>query len=314
MLKRKKILITGSEGFIGSHLIRFFFNKNFHVIACHYKKINKIKSKNINYYRCDVRNRKRIGQILKISKPDLIYHLAAKSLPSFSFNYPIKTMNTNLFGTFNILEECRVQKINPKIIIACSSGQFGSRPLNKLPYKEDYIQKPDHIYGLSKNFQNMLGMQYFKMYNLKIIIALIFNTTGPGKKGDVFSDFCKQFVLNKIKNGTKTIKIGDLNKFRDFLHINDLIKGLFVLGKKGKIGEEYNLCSSNYHQISKIISLMKNKKFKIKVLRDKKLMRKFDERYIFGSNKKIFKLGWEPKLGIKDIFRDICQFYEKKKY
>ena len=127
-------------------------------------------------------------------------------------------MNTNLFGTFNILEECRLQKINPKIIIACSSGQFGSRPLNKLPYKEDYVQKPDHIYGLSKNFQNMLGMQYFRMYNLKIVIALIFNTTGPGKKGDVFSDFCKQFVLNKIKNGTKIIKTGDLNKFRDFAH------------------------------------------------------------------------------------------------
>ncbi len=308
---KKKVLITGSEGFIGQHLIKFLSKKSLLIFACHYKKIERIKSRNISYHLCDVRKKNNVKNVIKKIKPDIIYHLAAKSLPSFSFNFPIETIETNLIGTLNILESCRKLRLNPKIIIACSSGQFGSKPLNQLPFKETFNQEPDHLYGLSKKFQSLTGLQYSKMYKLNVIIALIFNTTGPGKENDVFSDFCKQYVKNRYTNNI--IRTGNLNKFRDFLHVNDCVKGLYYLQQKGKISNSYNLCSSNYSKVSKIIQLMKKDNPKIKIIKDKKLFRKFDEKYIFGSNNKIKKLGWSPKLGMKDIFKDMCEYYEKIK-
>ena len=133
-MKKKKIaLVTGSEGFIGSHLANYLYKKNYFVIATHYKKLSFKLPGKIKYLKCDVRNRKRFSLILNKYKPHELYHLAAKSFPSFSFKYPIQTMKTNIFGTLNILEEVRLLKLKTKVLIACSSGQYGSRDLKNLP-------------------------------------------------------------------------------------------------------------------------------------------------------------------------------------
>ena len=314
-MKKKVALITGSEGFVGTHLIKYLHNHNYYIIATYYKKIKKFNSTRIKYIKCDVRNKSKVFFFIKKFKPDEIYHLAAKSLPSFSFKNPIETINTNVIGTINILEAVKFAKINPKILIACSSAQYGKKKFKDLPLREDNLLEPEHLYGLSKLFQNLLALQYYKMFGLRVYRAIIFNTSGPGKVGDVFSDFCSQFVNNKIKGGKKIIKIGDINKYRDFLHVNDLVKGLNAIVCRGIAGESYNLCSSRYYKIKEIIDLMKNQtKFKIVIKKKKNLIRKFDEKYIFGSNKKIKKIGWKPYLNLKNIFEDVCVFYEKKKY
>ena len=91
MARIKKILITGSDGFIASHLIKYFEKKKYLIIAAHYKKIKKNNSQNIIYQYCDVRVRSEVSSILKKFKPDEIYHLAAKSLPSFSLKFLSET-------------------------------------------------------------------------------------------------------------------------------------------------------------------------------------------------------------------------------
>ena len=99
-------------------------------------------------------SKKQVYRSLELSKPDSIFHLAAKSLPSFSFKYPDKTIDVNLKGTVNILENCRSLKINPKLIIACSSGQYGSRKLKNLPLKEKDILIQSMFMGYQKYFNN----------------------------------------------------------------------------------------------------------------------------------------------------------------
>lgn len=314
IMSRKIALVTGSEGFIGNHLVKYLLNLNYFVISTHYKKIKKIKSKYLRYVKCDVKKKSQVSLVLKKFKPNEIYHLAAKSLPSFSFKNPIETIRTNVIGTLNILEENRLLNLNSKILIACSSSQYGERSFKNLPLKEEDLLEPEHLYGLSKVFQNLIALQYFKMFGSKIFRAIIFNTSGPGKNGDVFSDFCRQLINNKVKNASIKIETGDLNKYRDFLHVNDLVVGLHKIIQKGVAGESYNLCSSKYHKVKEIVNLMKkNKNLNIMVKKNKKLIRKFDEKYIFGCNKKIKKIGWIPKLKLKDIFDDVCQYYEKKK-
>jgi len=214
-------------------------------------------------------------------------------------------MNTNVIGTINLLEICKDLKNKPKIVIACSSGQYGSRPFSKLPMVENNEYDPEHIYGLSKVFQDSLCKQYYKMFKLNIIRAILFNTSGPGKKFDVFFDICNQF-LNQVHKKKIVIKCGNLNNFRDFMHVEDVAKALLYLSNKGLPGESYNIGSAKLTKISKIIEILKKKYKKNIIIKiDKKLLRDYDEKFIAASIKKIKKLGWKPKKKIDDIIDDM---------
>ena len=303
--KIKTALITGSEGFIGNYLIRLLLLKNYKVIGGYYKKKKFNKIDKVKYVYCDVRNLSNIKKVLNNYKPSIIFHLAAKSHPFYSFTNPIETMNTNVIGTINLLETCKDLRNKTKIVIACSSGQYGSRPFTKLPMVENNQYDPEHIYGLSKVFQDSLCKQYFKMFKLNIIRAILFNTSGPGKKFDVFFDICNQFSKQFHKKKI-VIKCGNLNNYRDFMHVEDVAKALLFLSNKGLAGESYNIGSAKLTKISKIIEILKRKYKKNIVTKiDKKLLRDYDERFITASIKKIKKLGWKPIKKIDDIIDDM---------
>jgi len=211
------------------------------------------------------------------------------------------------------LEYLRILKFKSKLIVACSSAQYGVRKLSELPMKEDQAYKPEHIYGLSKVFQDNLAAQYFKMFNIKTLRALIFNTSGPGKKNDVFYDLCKQFSSQKNKKKIK-IKVGNLNNYRDFMHVDDVVRALYAISLKGQIGDNYNICSEKLIKVSKIVDifleLADNKK--LFLIKKNFLYRKFDEKYIGGDNSKLKKIGWKPTKNIKDIVLDMLNFNSQK--
>ncbi len=301
----KKILVTGSEGFIGKHLIRKLIGKNVNLFASYYKN-KKLKSfKNLKFIKCDFRYENQIKNLIKRVSPDIIFHLAAKSHPTYSFRNPIQTMETNVMGTLKLFEVCKNQKINPKIVVACSSAQFGSKKKNELPITEESVSFPEHIYGFSKLAQSLLSEQYFKMFNLPIFKAIIFNTSGPGKNFDVFQDICNQYLKQKNKKKI-TIETGNLENLRDFSHVEDVVNALIQISKKGVPGESYIIASSKLEKISKIISILKKlTKKNIIIKKNKKLFRKFDEKFILGNNRKIKKLDWSSKKNIEDIVEDI---------
>ena len=254
-INKKTALITGSEGFIGYYLKKLLIQKNYRVIGCFYKRKKFKRIKNVKYIFCDVRKQKDLKKIIQKYKPNYIFHLAAKSHPFYSFVDPIETINTNVVGTANLLESCRHLESKPKIIMACSSGQYGSRPYSQLPMKEKDNYDPEHIYGLSKVFQDYLSKQYYKMFKLNTIRAILFNTSGQGKKFDVFYDICSQF-LNQQKKKEIIIKCGNLNNCRDFMHVEDVAKALFFLSQRGLAGQSYNVGSSKLIKIKKIIDVL----------------------------------------------------------
>jgi len=301
---KKKILITGSEGFIGKHLLNKLSNKKNVIFASYYKKKFKILNK-VSYIRCDFRYENQINDLIKKVSPDIIFHLAAKSHPIYSFKEPIKTMETNVMGTIKLFETCKRLKINPKIIVACSSAQFGAKKKNELPINEKSDSSPEHIYGFSKLIQSLLSKQYFKMFKLKIYQAIIFNTSGPGKNFDVFQDICNQYRKQKNRENIY-IETGNLNNLRDFSHVDDVVNALIQISKKGIPGESYIISSNKLEKISKIISVLKNlTKKKIIIKKNRKLFRKFDEKFILGNNNKMKNLNWSNKKRIENIVQDI---------
>ncbi len=301
----KRILVTGSEGFIGYHLLKNLTKKNKILFASFYKKNNKKKIKNVKYLKCDFKKHLDIKKLIYQTKPDIIYHLAAKSHPTYSFKNPINTMETNVMGTVKLFEVCKFFKKKPKIIIACSSAQFGSKNKKELPINEKSNSFPEHIYGFSKLIQNLLSKQYFKMFKMKIYQAIIFNTSGPGKNFDVFQDICRQYLKQKNKKKI-IIQTGNLNNLRDFSHVDDVAEALIKISRQGKAGESYIISSNKLEKVSKIISILKKiTKKEIIVKKNPKLFRKFDEKFILGNNSKIKKIGWENKKNMEDIIKDI---------
>ena len=267
---KKKFLITGAEGFLGSHLTNYLSSKN--KLYCLVKKFPKVRDKKANYIKCDITKKDKLKKILKIIKPEVIFHLAAKSHPIFSFKFPVKTIYVNTIGTINILQNISELNLDSKIIIACSSAQYGTRNFKELPLKEENLFKPDHIYGLSKHFQNLLADQYFKMFNTKVISAIIFNTSGPGKNNDVFSDFSNQYNKQIKHKKVISIKCGNLSNKRDFLHYEDTIKAFDIISKKGKIGESYNISTGKLIKISQLLDYIKFKSSKkINVIKNEKI-------------------------------------------
>ena len=189
-------------------------------------------------------------------------------------------MKTNLIGTFYLLDSVKRLKINPKIIIAGSSAQFGSKKINELPINEKSLSSPDHIYGFTKQVQVSLGQIYNKMFNFNVCSALIFNTSGNGKNFDVFQDFCNQLKKNNNKNYF-SLKVGNIENQRDFLHVDDVVNALDKIKLKGLAGKNYIISSNKLTKIKEIIKIMEKiskKKFHLKI--DKKLYRKFDEKII----------------------------------
>ncbi len=302
---KKVILITGSEGFIGKHLVKKLKDKKIKLFASYYKKKKPKSIKYVKYIKCDFRYENQIKDLIKKVSPNVIFHLAAKSHPTYSFKEPLQTMETNVMGTFKLFETCKNLKINPKIVVACSSAQFGAKKKKDLPIHEESNSFPEHIYGFSKLIQSLLSEQYFKMFNLSICKAIIFNTSGPGKNFDVFQDICNQYLKQTNKKKI-IIETGNLDNLRDFSHVDDVVNALIQISKKGISGQSYIISSNKLEKISKIISILKKiSKKKIIVRKNKKLFRKFDEKFILGNNRKIRNLKWKSKKNIEDIVKDI---------
>src|SRR5262249_18886198 len=137
---------------------------------------------------CDIRDTLRLSQLISTFRPERIFHLAAQSYPTVSLIQPRETIDINVQGTVNLFECLRGVAIRPVVVVACSSAEYGRVASQDLPVREGHPLRPLHPYGVSKVAQDLLAAQYFANYSMPTVRIRIFNTTGPGKIGDVCSD------------------------------------------------------------------------------------------------------------------------------
>lgn len=242
------VLVTGAGGMVGSHLCEYYLSKGVNIVGTYYKPtidINEIRNK-VNMLECDVRDFDTLATIIGKYKPRKIFHLAAQSFPTVSWEKPQETMDINVIGTINVFEAIKSIRKNyinydPIVIVACSSAEYGAslKPDN-VPIKEETPLLPLHPYGVSKVAQDLLSYQYFLNDKIKAIRARIFNTTGPRKINDVVSDFTRRAVEIEVGLSDK-MRVGNLETKRAIIDVRDLISALDLLSEKGKYGEVYNI-------------------------------------------------------------------------
>lgn len=309
----EKALITGCEGFVGSHLADFLTEKDFSVYGVVYddtKNINHLKDR-ITVLECDLKDRDRVEEIISEVKPYFVFHLAAQSFVTVSWEDPEETLKTNILGTFYLLDGIKKAGLDPVVEVVGSSSVYGVSSEDEMPLKEGKEFSPTSMYAVSKVSEDMLGYFYREVYGMKIIRVRPFNMTGPRKTFDACSDFAKNIV--EIEKGLKEIlEVGNLNTVRDFTDGRDAVKALWLLAEKGKYGEVYNLCSGKPHKMEevlrKLISLS-GKEIKYRVSPEK--MRPYDDPIYVGDNTKLRRLGWEPQIPLEKTLSDMLDYWRE---
>lgn len=307
-------LVTGAEGFIGSHLVRFLYNKGWKVVASYRASCpNHIGDMpRVRYEQCDLRNGQRVEQLISKYEPTHVFHLAAQSLPTLSWADPVETFESNIMGSLHIFEAIRHRKSPPVVISACSSAEYGHVPPAAIPVKEDHRLRPLHPYGISKVCLDLLAREYFQDYGVPAVNLRLFNTTGPGKTSDAPSDFVRQIVRIRKGQQKAVIEVGNLKPRRAFLDVEDAVNGFYLAAMKARRGEIYNLCATGTHRIETILrTALRLSGVKAEIRQVDRLMRPSDEKIIFGNTDKIRRdTGWKPLQTLEQTLSTMIEYWE----
>ena len=187
-----KVMITGAAGFIGGFLAKHCLDSGCLVLGLGVSEPANWDGGSFEH--CDVRDADRLSKLVTAFQPDRIFHLAAQSYPTVSLEQPRETLDINIGGTVNLFEAARTLPKLPMTVVACSSAEYGPVAAENLPVREEHPLRPLHPYGVSKVGQDLLAAQYFANYKIPCVRIRIFNTTGPGKLGDVCSDLARRAV------------------------------------------------------------------------------------------------------------------------
>jgi len=319
------VLVTGAGGMVGSHMVELLHEQGKNVIGTYYKPTTDITelSPEIKMIECDVRYPQSVEKIIEEFQPEQIYHLAAQSYPTVSWDRPYETIETNINGTIAVYEAIKRvrkyfnEKYDPMVVVACSSAEYGET-LNELEGDKVYVKetaelKPLHPYGVSKVGQDLISFQYFMNDNIRCIRARIFNSTGTRKVNDVTSDFTKRAVLAE-RSGKYELRVGNLHTRRAIMDQRDLVRALMLLAEKGKAGDVYNISSEHIYLMSDIVKKIEEQighKFEIKV--DSALLRPTDEKIIVGDITKLQRdTGWKQEIPMKQTIADMLDYWREK--
>lgn len=309
----KKYLITGCEGFVGSHLADLLVNKGtvYGMVYGETKLLKHLQNK-IEIIPCDLKDKTQVRDIIEKTKPDVVIHLAAQSFVTVSWDQPEETLKTNVMGTFYLFDSIRQAKLNPVIEVVGSSSIYGPRTKEEMPMHEDAEFRPTSMYAMSKVSEDMLGYFYCKGYGMNVIRVRPFNMTGPRKLYDACSDFSREVI--EVEKGIKKVaEVGNLDTIRDFTDGRDAANGLWLLSEKGVSGEIYNLCSGKGRMMKDILTTLirlSGKKMEYRIMPEKQ--RPTDDPIYVGDNSKLLKLGWKLEIPVEKMLGDMLDWWRKE--
>jgi GDP-4-dehydro-6-deoxy-D-mannose reductase len=312
----QKCLITGCNGFVGSHLAEFLVSRGVVVYGMIHRSRERIGhlGDKITTFECEVLDKEKVESVVSQVKPDLVFHLAARSIDrgvTASWQSPEETFKVNILGTLYLLEAVRKAATDPVVVVVCSAAEYGYCGKDGLPIREDSEFRPSDPYAVSKVAQDLLALLYWHTYGMRVIRVRPFNITGPGMAGDACSDFARGIV--EIESGqSSALNVGDLDSVRDITDVGDAVEALWLVAEKGMPGEVYNLGSGVGYRIGDLLDkLVRMSNDTVRVLQDNSKIRGSGHLVQIGDNGKLCQLGWRHLIPIEKTLSDVLDYWRK---
>lgn len=313
-----KVLITGITGFAGSHLAELALARGAKVYGTvrwrsPIQNIQHIMNRLV-LFDADLRDPASVHNIIDESQPDWIFHLAAQSYVQSSWLIPTETITTNIMSTVNIFESVRRLSYKPRILVACSSEEYGFVRPEEVPITENNPLRPLSPYGVSKVGQDLLSYQYFMSYGIDVVRTRAFNHTGP-RRGRVFvtSNFAIQII--EVQKGLRDhISVGNLEAVRDFTDVRDTVRAYWRALEAADGGDVYNICSGKGYKIREVLDmLIAITAVKAEVRVDPARLRPADVQLLVGDNTKFRnKTGWQPEIPFQQTLSDLLSYWRER--
>ena len=316
-----RVLITGITGMVGSHLADYILD-NHPSVEVHglirwrspLDNIRDILSK-ITLHQAELRDLNSLVVLLSKVKPDWIFHLAAQSYVTSSFDAPADTIHTNVIGTVNLLDAVRITGIDPRIHICSSSEVYGQVTEDEIPIRETNPFRPASPYAVSKVGEDMIGLQYFLSYGIKTVRTRMFTHTGP-RRGDIFAEsaFAKQIAEIEAGLRPNPMKVGNLDSVRTFADVRDAVRAYWLLLEKCPPGEVYNIGGDRTMTVGEMLEILKSMaRCEIEHEVDPALLRPSDVTLQIPDTSKFrAATGWEPEIPLEVTLHDLLEYHRNR--
>ncbi len=310
--KNKNVLVTGAGGFKGSHLVEQLCKTEAKIVSLvrDFDPKSYFETKNLGKKSIvvigDLKDYRKMADIISKYEITTIFHLGAQPLVTTALMNPLETLESNIMGTVNILEACRVYGKVKEIVVVSSDKAYG--PTEKLPYKEDEKLAGKAPYDVSKSCADLIAQMYSRVYNLPITITRCANVFGPG---DLNMNRIIPGVIESILND-KVLEIrSDGKMIREYIYVKDTIEAYIKLAEnieKSK-GQAFNIAGHNIMSVLDVVKRVSSiigKPIKVKVLNIAKT--EIPKQYLDGSKMKDF-FSWEPKTKFEDAITESYEWY-----
>ena len=317
-LKKKRILVTGSDGFIGSHIVEALLKEDCEIKAfVYYNSFNhwgwldtfpKEDLNKIDVFLGDIRDPSCVREAMK--GIDVVFHLAALISIPYSYYSPESYADTNVKGTLNVLQAARDVQCE-RILITSTSEVYGTAEY--VPIDERHPLKAQSPYSATKIGADKLAEAFFKSFNLPVTIVRPFNTFGPRQSARAIIPT----IITQLIDGNEEIKLGALSPTRDFVYVKDTVQGFIEIAKSSRtFGEEINIATQNEISMGdlakKIIQII-NPKAKILSVEEKLRPKTSEVERLLGSSRKIRELTeWENIYTLEDGLSETIEWFKNR--
>lgn len=316
-MKGKKVLVTGADGFIGSHLVESLLAEGCQVRAfVFYNSFNSwgwldslspALLKKIDVFPGDIRDPNGVRTAVK--GMDIVFHLAALIAIPFSYHSPDAYVDTNIKGTMNVLQACRDFNIK-KVIVTSTSEVYGTA--RYVPIDEGHPLQGQSPYSATKIGADKIAESFYRSFDLPVVTARPFNTYGPRQSARAVIPT----VITQLLSGKTRLKLGSLHPTRDFNYVKDTCEGFIALARCSEaVGKEINICNGKEISIGELAqTLIDIINPKAKVISDEDRLRpgKSEVERLLGSNKLITELtDWQPRHSLRQGLAKTVDWFKK---
>ena len=293
-----RALVTGGRGFVGRWLLEHLEGEG--------DEVRVIDAET------DVTDEQAVEEAIMASRPDAVYHLAARSHVGESWRDPLEVLRVNVLGTAAVLAAARRAAAEATVLVVSSSEVYGSLSPGELPVAETAPLRPVTPYAASKAAAEQVALQAWRGYGQRIVVARPFNHVGPGQSTSFAVPALARRVLEARRDGRRELVVGTVTTRRDFTDVRDVVRAYRLLVERAAPGSVYNVCSGRDVAIADVAHLVMGLAgVELRLVTDPDLVRPVDSSVVRGDPSLLYEAtGWSPRLSLDTTLRDVLRHLE----